>query len=166
LELDTDTADLGGGEVEAMSLDVYLKTDSAQKRTGSGIFIRDGGSTREVSRDEWDENFPGREPIVVTCEDETDCVYDANITHNLGKMAHEAGIYEALWRPEEIGVTHAHQLIQPLSVGLENLKRDPEHYQYFDSPNGWGVYENLVQFVEGYLEACTQHPDARIEVSR
>jgi hypothetical protein len=25
-------------------------------------------------------------------------VYNANITHNLGKMA-EAGLYEALWRP-------------------------------------------------------------------
>lgn len=31
-----------------------------------------------------------------------DCVYDANITHNLGKMADEAGIYLALWRPGEM----------------------------------------------------------------
>ncbi len=33
---------------------------------------------------------------------EDECVYDANITHNLGKMAGQAGIYEALWTPQEI----------------------------------------------------------------
>jgi hypothetical protein len=26
-------------------------------------------------------------------------VYNANITHNLGKMAEKAGLYETLWRP-------------------------------------------------------------------
>ena len=31
-------------------------------------------------------------------------VFDANITHNLGKMAGEAGIYEALWHPERTRV--------------------------------------------------------------
>lgn len=30
--------------------------------------------------------------------------YSANITHNLGAMAEAAGIYLALWRPEEIGI--------------------------------------------------------------
>ena len=29
-------------------------------------------------------------------------MYNANITHNLGKMAEEAGIYEALWRPYQL----------------------------------------------------------------
>lgn len=31
-------------------------------------------------------------------------VFWANITHNLGRMADEAGIYKHLWRPEEIGM--------------------------------------------------------------
>ena len=39
--------------------------------------------------------------------------YSSNITHNLGAMAREAGIYEACWRPEEIGITKAAQLIEP-----------------------------------------------------
>ena len=30
-----------------------------------------------------------------------DYVYQANITHNLGKMAEEAGIYKALWRQKK-----------------------------------------------------------------
>jgi len=55
-------------------------------------------------------------------------VFEGNITHNLGAMAREAGIYEALWRPEEINVTTAEQLIEPLTVGLEKLKADPREF--------------------------------------
>jgi hypothetical protein len=34
-----------------------------------------------------------------TLEPKKEEMYSANITHNLGDMASEAGIYEALWRP-------------------------------------------------------------------
>ena len=93
-------------------------------------------------------------------------VYSRNITHNLNKMAMEAGIYEALWRPEEIGIVRADQLIEPLTVGLEKLKADPEYYQKFNAPNGWGMYEHFVPFVEDYLQACKENPDAEVNVSR
>jgi hypothetical protein len=93
-------------------------------------------------------------------------VYWANITHNLGKMAGEAGIYEALWRPEEIGKTKANEIIELLQKGLADLKARPEHFETFNSPNRWGMYEHLVPFVEKYLEACKEYPDAIIEVSR
>ena len=93
-------------------------------------------------------------------------VYSANITHNLNKMAEAAGIYEALWRPEEIGITQAGQLIEPLSIGLEKLKADPMYYSQFNAVNGWGTYENFVPFVEKYLEACQANPDAQVSVWR
>lgn len=93
-------------------------------------------------------------------------VYSANITHNLGKMADAAGIYKHLWRPEEIGVTQARQLIDPLKAGLALLKSDPERFRAFDAPNGWGKYENFVPFVEKYLAACEANPDAAVTVSR
>lgn len=93
-------------------------------------------------------------------------VYDSNITHNLGKMAEAAGIYQALWRPEEIGITKAEQLIAPLTEGLTKLKADPAKYEAFNAPNGWGVYEHFVPFVEQYLAACVGNPDADIHVSR
>lgn len=93
-------------------------------------------------------------------------VYWANITHNLWRMAKEAGIYECLWRPEEFGISQAHELVEPLREGLALLKSDPARFKKFDSPNGWGLYENFVPFVEQYLAACEQYPDARIEVSR
>lgn len=92
------------------------------------------------------------------------CVYDRNITHNLGKMADKAGIYECLWRPEEIGIKYAKDLITPLTEGLKKLKENPEYFKQFNSPNGWGMYEHLVPFVERYLEACVENPDAEVEV--
>ena len=81
-------------------------------------------------------------------------------------MAREAGIYKALWRPEEIGKTKAGEIIELLEKGLADLKARPEHFEKFNSPNGWGTYDNFVTFVENYLEACKEYPDAIIEVSR
>lgn len=93
-------------------------------------------------------------------------IYDANITHNLGEMAEQAGIYQHLWRPEVIGITKASQLIDPLQTGLALLKSDPARFEKFNSPNGWGMYADFVLLVENYLAACEANPDAIIEVSR
>lgn len=94
-------------------------------------------------------------------------VYEANITHNLNKMANEAGIYKHLWRPDELeGINTGSDLIEPLKTGLELLKSDPERFKKFNPGSHWGSYEGLVRFVEKYLEACIEHPDARICVSR
>lgn len=94
------------------------------------------------------------------------CVYDGNITHNLTGMADAAGIYKHLWRPEELGITRAGDLIEPLKAGLARLQADPETYRTHDSPNGWGKYEHLVRFVSDYLAACVENPYAEVTVSR
>jgi len=93
-------------------------------------------------------------------------VYWANITHNLTSMASEAGIYKALWRPEEIGITTAAQLSEPLTAGLAMLKADPPRFEAYNSPNGWGKYEHFVPFVEDYLAACIENPGATVRVWR
>ena len=93
-------------------------------------------------------------------------VYWRNITHNLNNMATGAGMYEALWRPEEINVTKAEQLVPLLEAGLETLRSDPERFKKFNPENGWGNYEGLVDFVESYLHACKENPDAEIRVCR
>jgi hypothetical protein len=93
-------------------------------------------------------------------------VYTDNITHNLGKMAQEAGVYYPLWRPEEIGLTKAGELVPFLRAGLHILKAKPEEFRVFDAPNGWGRHEHLVAFLEAYLSACESHPDGDLEVSR
>ena len=93
-------------------------------------------------------------------------VYERNITHNLNKMAKDAGIYMHLWRPDEIGIEYAAQLIEPLQCGLALLLSDPERFRALNPDNGWGNYDGLVDFVGSYLEACEKHPGAKIEVSR
>ncbi len=120
---------------------------------------------REISRAEWDEKFPGRKPVTVSSDGDRS-IYSANITHNLGKMAQEASIYLALWRPEEIGITHAYQLVDPLRAGLELLRSDPDHFKAFNPENGWGNYDVFVEFVEQYLEACEDYQTAEVSVSR
>jgi len=93
-------------------------------------------------------------------------VYEANITHNLGAMADAAGIYQLLWRPEEIGVTHARQLIEPLRDGIAKMKSNPEYFKTFNAPNGWGLYKNFLPWLEKLLTACEESPDAEFEISR
>ena len=121
-----------------------------------------------------------------TLTEEEETFYDANITHNLGEMAEEAGIYEALWRPhrlredydiaednyeaehefEDNVVILASEIIPVLEKGLNDLKARPEYFEKFNSSNGWGMYENFVPFVEKYLNACKEYPNAIVEVSR
>ena len=121
-----------------------------------------------------------------TLTEEEETFYDANITHNLGEMAKEAGIYEALWRPhrlredydiaednyeaehefEDNVVILASEIIPVLEKGLNDLKARPEYFEKFNSSNGWGMYENFVPFVEKYLNACKEYPNAIVEVSR
>jgi hypothetical protein len=93
-------------------------------------------------------------------------LYSANITHNLGRMADKAGIYGALWRPDEHGFTHAKQLIEPLRDGLKQLEENPTYFKQFDAENGWGRYIHFVPFVRAYLKACEQYPEATVHVSR
>lgn len=101
-----------------------------------------------------------------TYTEDDEQVYWANITHNLGKMAGEAGIYQALWRPEEIDAKYAKDIIEVVEKGLANLKAKPEYFEQFNSPNGWGMYKHFVPFVEKYLEALKEYPDAEIYISR
>lgn len=93
-------------------------------------------------------------------------VYWRNITHNLNTMAKAAGIYKHLWRPEEIGITKASELIEPLLKGLHQMVENPSKFKKFDAPNGWGRYPDFIDFVTEYREACVKNPDATIEVSR
>lgn len=148
-----------------MSLDVYLSNPEVESEFGSGIFIRENGSVREISREEWDERFPNTEPVVMESDDDT-IVYSANITHNLGKMASEAGIYEYLWRSDELNIVKAYQLIDYLEKGLTLLKSDPERFKKFNPSNGWGSYDGLVEFTENYLQACKDNPNSDVSFSR
>lgn len=93
-------------------------------------------------------------------------VVGLNITHNLNSMAAAAGIYQHLWRPEELGLTKAHELVEPLQEGLARLRAEPDKFKALNPTNGWGTYETLCSFVEEYLAGCRKYPQADISVSR
>jgi hypothetical protein len=102
----------------------------------------------------------------VTLTDDGEVVFTANMTHNLNKMAECAGVYFPVWRPEEVDILKASQLIAPISTGLEQLHARPEEMKALNPPNGWGTYDFLVQFLSNYLSACKQWPDATVSVCR
>ena len=95
-----------------------------------------------------------------------DLHYEANITHNLWKMAEETGIYMEIWRPDEIRITVARQLIVPLREGLALLCADPDRFLRYNPENGWGSYDGLIKFTRKYMEACLEYPKDTVEVSR
>lgn len=151
-----------------MSLDVYLELNQPVSQPGgSGIFVRENGSNREISREEWDRRFPGCEPVVLQRGPRDDGeAFHANITHNLNTMADAAGLYRCLWRPEELGISRASQLIAPLREGLDRLRSAPDLFKVHNPENGWGDYDGLVAFVADYLAACERYPDADVTASR
>jgi len=93
-------------------------------------------------------------------------LYSRNITHNLNKMAMEAGIYQVLWRPEELGITEARQIVKALEKGLSKMVTNKARYEEFNAPNGWGMWEHFIMFCADYLQACRDNPKALVEVSR
>jgi len=101
-------------------------------------------------------------------------VYDANITHNLGKMAEEVkvgiggkiSLYTILWRPEELNFKYARDIAELLDEGWNTLLSDPETFKKYNPENGWGTYEGLCDFVYNYRNACWDNPEAELGVSR
>lgn len=93
-------------------------------------------------------------------------IHSQNITHNLGGMAREAGIYELLWRPEGVPVINAGQLVAPLEKAITDMKADSERFKKHNASNGWGMYENFLPWLERLLEACKANPGAVVESHR
>jgi hypothetical protein len=93
-------------------------------------------------------------------------VFRANYTHNAVGMVEAAGIYTHVWRPEELDITKASELIEPLRGAIERMKADPNRFISLNPPNGWGSYDTFLPWLEQYLEACEEHPDATVRASR
>ncbi|MDR2627481.1 MAG: hypothetical protein LBC40_05565 [Dysgonamonadaceae bacterium] len=122
-------------------------------------------------REDIDATYTKLQAVKTELEELEDDYEDAtlsafNITHNLNKMAEAVGLYEVLWRPEEIGITIASQMIDPLEKGLKELEANPDKYKAYNPPNGWGNYEGFVSFCNSVLQKCREYPDAVIEAAR
>ena len=89
--------------------------------------------------------------------------FSKNITHNMGEMAKEAGIYGVLWHAEN---KKAKDIITTLEKGFNKLNKNPAYFEKFNPSNGWGNYESFMRFVIEVLEACKKYPNSYIEISR
>ena len=102
--------------------------------------------------------------VYLTLDGET--VYDNNITHNMVAMAKAIGVYMPVWRPEEIGIEVAWQLIRPLTHALAVMHYERETCMKHEPENGWGAYHVFRNFLEKYLEACEKNPMASVGACR
>lgn len=95
-----------------------------------------------------------------------ECIFNGNITHNLTEMALQAMLYYPIWRPEEIGVSTAGELIPFLKAGLKLLIDNKEEMVKLEPKNAWGDYKALLEFTEVYLGKCYLDKTATIGVCR
>lgn len=84
-----------------------------------------------------------------------------NITHNLGDMWREAGVYEALYKSEG---KKASEIVNALEYGVQTMKDNPPRFKRHDSPNGWGLYVHALPWLEKVLQACRDNPELTIRV--
>lgn len=105
-------------------------------------------------------------PLATGNEEYIAVLYEANITHNLNNMAKEAGLYEIMWRPDEIGVRFARDAVYQLEEGIKYMLEHKVELMPFTPDNGWGSYEGLLRVAQEFCEACYRYPNALIKVSR
>jgi hypothetical protein len=46
------------------------------------------------------------------------------------------------------------------------MKARPKHYEKFNSSNGWGMYHNFIPWIEEYLKALKEFPEAQVVCDR
>lgn len=86
-------------------------------------------------------------------------VWDGNITYNLGPMMRAAGV-----ELRDLHNLPAPAVANILSTAIGKMNAHPNQYREFDSPNGWGVYEDCLSFLTGLRDACQAHPRTTVEV--
>lgn len=146
-----------------MSLDIYIISPTPIRKKSTGIWIRDNGKTRELTREEAIKRFPDVDPeSIQEIEITTNEFWHGNITHNLNEMASEClldleSLYDLLWRDEEPSdiINYVYQLF----ACLLELQDNPEIYKQFNPSNGWGTYEQLVEFVRSFIHALIDMPE-------
>lgn len=87
-------------------------------------------------------------------------VWHGHITHNLTDIADKCGLYEVLWRPQNIGY-ECKELVPKLLIGIDKLKGLMPELRKIEPENGWGNCDDLLRFAESVLKKCQEYPDFR-----
>lgn len=162
-----------------MSLDITIISPEPIKKKRTGVYVRINGRTCELTKEEAIVHFPDVDPNTIIEEEvETNEFWYGNITHNLTEMAEDClsfeeeyqhyNLYDLLWRETQVPFTgvYLNIYIAHLAYCLCILKNDPDHFKKFNPENGWGTYEQLVNFVEEFIKALVTMPEgSHIEYS-
>ena len=154
-----------------MSLDITIISPEPIKKKSTGIYARIDGQTRELTKEEAIKHFPDVDSdSIIEKEIETNEFWHGNITHNLYEMARQCYgrdfyLNDLLWRdemPDDII-----EYISNLIACLFELDINPKKYEQYNPSNGWGTYEQLVEFVRSFICALIDMPPgSTIEYSR
>jgi len=156
-----------------MSLDLYLKTKEKKTHKGTGVFIRENGSTRELTTiEEVQKYFPSFDTSNIRVEErEDDVVWNGNITHNLVPMAliikanNGTNLYQLLWHPNENGFDNVTpQYTSMLCECLKYMITNKMSLIPYSSVNKWGTYEQLKEFVEEYISTLKNNKDEELKI--
>ena len=155
-----------------MSLDLYLVTKTPIKHRGTGVYVREDGQTKELETvEEVKQHFPDADLSGIhEYEYEDNKYYHNNITHNLNHMAaevrvnEEISLYKLLWYPNNWGFDYPSiEYKTYLKECLEYLEVHPEELKEYNPENGWGNYEQLVEFTRSYYNAIERIPEDKLE---
>ena len=86
-----------------------------------------------------------------------------NITHNLGGMFDEAGVYEILWRGDGLV---AKDVLPKLAGALATMRAEPDRFKAFNAENGWGTYDGALAFLSAVVRACEEFPEGVLRCCR
>jgi hypothetical protein len=95
--------------------------------------------------------------------DDRELLYTSNCTHNLTAMFGAAGVYEILWRGDDL---IAGEQVVALETGLADMRARPDFFRTFNPKNKWGDYEGALAFLSSFVAACREHPTAILSCSR
>lgn len=154
-----------------MSLDYYIITKNPVQHKHTGIYIRENGETKELSKEEAEKKF--NQPVEEYTSTDSNLLH-VNITHNLAKMAKQCevngvSLYTLLWYPDEVLINGKPSIsyCQNILILYIELKAHRETYEKFNPSNGWGSYDSLLNalkkiamcFINNYIS------DLKVEAS-
>lgn len=91
-------------------------------------------------------------------DDEGDCLYEVNYTHNTNRMIHEAlggSLVDHPWYASldgasgPDGAAYLHRIIS-------SLEADPIRFESMNPSNGWGSYESLLKVLKGMRDSVPE----------
>lgn len=143
-----------------MSLDIYILSKEPIEHKGTGIFLRENGTTRELMYEEASQKYPDQHIQKVIYIDH--CFWKGNITHNLNLVAinciidNDCNLYNLLWKTKFDKIPRT-ALYNYLLIAISKLK--DSNLNFFEPKSNWGTKEDLLNFTIAYADALKSAPE-------